>query len=166
MEFDKKCILDVNGVIEKGTQYDLDIVLPEDNRDVVYGIVKDCFKEPIKDAVVKLIEVCKDERKPVSHTFTDKDGEFVFGPLCPNKKYAIEIWVDRVDHVKICKVCKHEGRCLKGIDLDCDHKHDKDCDCRHEHDKDCEHEHDKDKDCECKHEHDKDKDCDKHEKDY
>ena len=123
MEFDKKCILDINGVIETGTQYDLDITLPEDNRDVVYGIVKDCYKEPIKDAVVKLIEICNDERKPVSHTFTDKDGEFVFGPLCPNKHYALEIWVNKVEHVKICKVCKHEGKCLKGIDLDCDCKH-------------------------------------------
>ena len=124
MEFDKKCILDINGVMENGTQYDLDISLPEDNRDVVYGIVRDCYKEPIKDAVVKLIEVCK-----------DKDGEFVFGPLCPNKHYAIEIWVNRVDHVKICKVCKHEGKCLKGVDLDCDCNvcHDAamlpDCDC-------------------------------------
>lgn len=59
----------------------------------------------------------------VSPNFTDKDGEFVFGPLCPNKHYALEIWVNKVEHVKICKVCKHEGKCLKGIDLDCDCKH-------------------------------------------
>ncbi len=119
MEFDKKCILDINGFIENGSQYDLDITLPEDNRDVVYGIVKNCYKEPIQDAVVKLIEICKDERKPVSHTFTDKNGEFVFGPLCPNKHYSLEIWVNNVKHVKICKVCNCEGSCLKGIDLNC-----------------------------------------------
>lgn len=78
MEFDKKCILDINGVIETGTQYDLDITLPEDNRDVVYGVVKDCYKEPIKDAVVKLIEICNDERKPVSHTLFDDTLRIIF----------------------------------------------------------------------------------------
>ena len=75
MEYeDKGCqIKNVNGHIENGKQFDLEIVLPEDNRSVLFGIVKDCYKEPVKDAVVKLIEVdteCgKEERKPVTHTF-------------------------------------------------------------------------------------------------
>lgn len=120
MEFDKKVLVDFNGLMESGKQFDLELTLPEDPRNVIYGIVKDCQKEPIEDAVVKLIEVCKDERKPVSHTFTDKDGEFVFGPLCPYKSYAIEIWVNRVEHVKICKECKHDFKCLKGVELCCD----------------------------------------------
>ena len=120
MEFDKKVIVDVDGFIEKGKQFDLDLRLPEDNRNVVYGIIKDHCGEPVKDAVVKLIEVCKDERKPVSHTFTDKEGEFVFGPLCPHKSYAIQIWVNHVKHIKICKTCEHEGKCLKGVDLCCE----------------------------------------------
>ena len=104
----------------------LNIVLPEDNRGVLFGVIKDCYKEPVKDAVVKLIEVdCehgKEERKPVSHTFTDEEGEFVFGPLCPDKKYEIQIFVDRVKHVKVCAKCHREGKCLKGVDL-------KKCDC-------------------------------------
>lgn len=120
MEFEKKVIVDVNGFIETGKQFDLDLRLPEDNRNVVYGVIKDKNEKPIKDAVVKLIEVCKDERHPVSHTFTDKEGEFVFGPLCPNKSYAIEIWVNKVKHVKICKICEKEGNCLKGVDLKCE----------------------------------------------
>jgi len=125
MEFDKNIcpIADVNGVIAAGKQFDLDIMLPEDNRNVIYGVIKDCYREPIKDAVVKLIEVTcehgKEERKPVSHTFTDKDGEFVFGPLCPNKVYEILFWVNQVKHVKICAKCEHEGSCLKGTNLDC-----------------------------------------------
>ena len=119
MEFDKKVIVDVDGVIETGKQFDLDLRLPEDNRNVVYGIIKDHYGKPVCDAVVKLVEVCKDERKPVSHTFTDEEGEFVFGPLCPFKSYAIEIWVNRVKHVKICKVCDHTGSCLKAVDLHC-----------------------------------------------
>ena len=126
MEFDKKVIVDVDGFIETGKQFDLDLRLPEDDRNVVYGIIRDCKGKPVEDAVVKLVEVCKDERKPVSHTFTDKQGEFVFGPLCPSKSYSIEIWVNRVKHVKICKVCEHEGKCLKGIDLNCEpHFYDK-----------------------------------------
>ena len=126
MDFEKDAcpIIKVDGFIEKGKQFDLEINLPEDHRNVIYGVIKDCYKEPVKDAVVKLIEVCyeygKEERKPVSHTFTDKDGEFVFGPLCPDRVYEIQVWVDRVKHVKICKNCEHEGKCLKGIKLDCD----------------------------------------------
>lgn len=154
MDFDKKVIVDVDGVVETGKQFDLDLRLPEDDRNVVYGIIRDSKGMPVKDAVVKLVEVCQDERKPVSHTFTDKEGEFVFGPLCPNKSYAIEIWVNRVKHIKICKVCEHEGKCLKGVDLHCDDdfKHcfkkrfDKECDKEDSDD-------DFDCDCECEHEH-------------
>ena len=104
MEYDKNVcpLLDVDGVVAAGKQFDLNITLPEDDRNVIYGIVKDCYGEPIKDAVVKLIEVVcdcgREERRPVSHSFTDEDGEFVFGPLCCNKLYAIEIWVDQVKH--------------------------------------------------------------------
>ena len=118
--------LDVDGVVSGGKQFDLDITLPEDNRDVIYGVVKDCFKEPVCDAVVKLVEICyekgKEERRPIGHTFTDKEGEFVFGPLCPGKDYAIQIWVNDTKKIKICAKCHHEGKCLKGD------KHDK-CDC-------------------------------------
>ncbi len=119
---DKK--IEITGVIENGKQYDLDVKLPEDDRDVIFGIIKNQYGDPISDAVVKLIEVTKDifgkERRPVSHTFTDKNGQFVFGPLCPHKKYAVEIWVNRVEHIKICEVCNRKGKCLKGVDLDCD----------------------------------------------
>lgn len=119
-------ILDVDGVISGGKQFDLDITLPEDNRDVIYGVVKNCFKEPVRDAVIKLVEIVydcgKEERRPIGHTFTDKEGEFVFGPLCPGRKYAIQIWVNDTQKIKICAKCHHEGKCLKG------EKHEK-CDC-------------------------------------
>ena len=165
MEFDKKVIVDVDGFIENGKQFDLDLKLPEDDRNVVYGIIKDHHGEPIKDAVVKLVEVCKDERKPVSHTFTDKEGEFVFGPLCPHKSYAIQIWVNKVKHVKICKICEHEGKCLKGVDLCCEREQKKDYKddykeydkkdaCNEDYKDDYKKEHDKKDDC--KEEHKKD----------
>ena len=73
-------IVDIDGFIADGKQFDLDITLPEDNRDVIYGVVKNCFKEPVDNAVVKLVEVVyehgKEERIPIGHTFTDKEGEF------------------------------------------------------------------------------------------
>lgn len=130
-------IVDINGFIADGKQFDLDITLCNDHRDVIYGVVKDCFKEPVKDAVVKLVEVDykygKKELKPVSHTFTDDDGEFVFGPLCPGKKYAIDIWANSVKHIKICTKCHRDRKCLKGVELDCDYKDDdfKPCDKPH-----------------------------------
>ena len=56
----------------------------------------------------------KEERRPIGHTFTDKEGEFVFGPLCPGKEYAIQLWVNDTKKIKICAKCHHEGKCLKG----------------------------------------------------
>ena len=127
MDYDKNIcpIINVDGVIENGKQFDIDITLPEDNRNVIYGIVRDCYKDPVPNAVVKLIEVIcnhhgKEERKPVSHTFTDCDGEFVFGPLCHNRMYEIQIWVDNVKHVKVCaKAEEKDKECLKGTNIDC-----------------------------------------------
>lgn len=123
---EKKHDIDVDGFIADGKEFDLDITLANDRRNVIFGVVRDNFKEPVKDAVVKLVEVefkyGKKEVKPVSHTFTDKEGEFVFGPLCPGKKYAVQIWANSVKHIKVCAKCHHEGSCLKGIDLDCDCK--------------------------------------------
>lgn len=163
MEYEKNVcpVLEVDGILATGKQYDLDITLPEDNRSVIYGVVKDCCQEPVCDAVVKLVEVVcdcgKEERRPVSHTFTDDKGEFVFGPLCANKFYEIEIWVDEVRHCKICKKVERETKCLKGIKLDCkdhDKEHDDKCD------KHCEKKCDGKWEKDCKKEHD-DK-CDKH----
>ena len=127
MEYDKGIcpVVNVDGILATGKQFDLDITLPEDNRDVIYGVVKNCFKEPVDNAVVKLVEVVcehgKEERRPIGHTFTDKEGEFVFGPLCPGKEYALQIWVNDTKKVKICAKCHHEGKCLKGDKCDkCD----------------------------------------------
>ena len=75
-------VLDVDGVISGGKQFDLDITLPEDNRDVIYGVVKNCFKEPVCDAVVKLVEIIydcgKEERRPIGHTLFDNTLSTIF----------------------------------------------------------------------------------------
>lgn len=126
MNFDNcdKNKIDINGFIEDGKQFDIEVKVPEDKRSVVFGIVKDEYGDPICDAVVKLIEVekmlGKEERKPVSHTFTNENGEFVFGPLCPDKNYDLQIWVNRVKHIKICHIAKPKKQdCLKGEKIEC-----------------------------------------------
>lgn len=152
MDFEKPCcpVVEVDGNIACGKQFDLDITLPCDNRNVIYGVIRDCYKEPVCDAVVKLVEiVCecgKEERRPVSHTFTNECGEFVFGPLCPDKKYEINFWVDQVKHIKMCARATHEGKCLKGVKMDkCDCFIGKpDCKCDRECECEC------GCDCECK----------------
>ena len=180
MEYEKNVcpVLNVDGILATGKQFDLDITLPEDNRNVVYGIVKDCYQEPVCEAVVKLVEVVcehgKEERRPVSHTFTDKNGEFVFGPLCANRFYEIEIWIDRVKHCKICTKVERDVDCLKGIKLDCKKECEKHCHhddkcIKDKEDKDCKEKKEvckEDKDCkeDCK-DHKYDIDCDKKDED-
>lgn len=141
---DKCPIVEVDGFIEKGKQFDIEINLPEDERNVIYGVIKDCYHDPVRDAVVKLIEIdCEkgeEIRKPVSHTFTDEYGEFVFGPLCPDKKYAIDVWASKVKTMKICARGSRKGKCLHGITMDqcdkcieknpCDFNENKPCDCK------------------------------------
>ncbi len=118
--------MDVDGFISGGKQFDLSIKLPRDDRDLIYGVVKDYYKNPIQDAAVKLVEIVidcgKEKRLPVAHTFTDENGEFVFGPLCPDKKYGVQIWANATKQIKVCAKCFIDGDCLKGK------KHQK-CDC-------------------------------------
>lgn len=127
--------IEVDGIFATGKQFDLEIVLPEDNRDVIYGVVKDCHGRPIEDAVVKLVEVIRFDgrsyRAPISHTFTDKEGDFTFGPLCPDRKYEIIIWANNVKHRRLCVKPERDFSCLKGVIMPkCEYKCEiKDDDC-------------------------------------
>ena len=47
----------------------------------------------------------EDAEKLTAEVNLDENGEFVFGPLCPGKKYAIQIWKDDVKHIKVCAKC-------------------------------------------------------------
>lgn len=59
----------------------LPLVLAYENRAAIHGVVKFPDKTPVKDAVVKLFIKGKDccDLKPVTFTFTDKCGQFLFG---------------------------------------------------------------------------------------
>jgi hypothetical protein len=111
-------VLDVDGVIAGGKQFDLDITLPEDNRDVIYGVIKNCFKEPVCDAVVKLTEIVyncgKEERRPIGHTFTDKEGEYIqdyketqkYDSYIQDKIKNIYVFVNKKDNTIISSIGK------------------------------------------------------------
>ncbi|SHH00168.1 hypothetical protein [Tepidibacter thalassicus] len=83
---------------EENEQIEAIVKVPEEKKSVIHGIVKDYKGKIVKDAVVKLFEVinppCK--FKPLTHTFTDECGQFLFGPLCPNKQYVIKVWFNDV----------------------------------------------------------------------
>lgn len=87
-------------VPKENEQIDTSITVTEERRSVVHGVVKDKNGKYIKDAVVKLFksEDCNDKcaLKPLTHTFTDDCGQFIFGPLIPHKKYIVKVWVDDV----------------------------------------------------------------------
>ena len=57
MDSEKKIcpIVNVDGLIAGGKQYDIDITLPEDNRSVIYGIIKDAYDEPVRDSDLVLV---------------------------------------------------------------------------------------------------------------
>jgi len=81
-------------------QIELVVKVPEEPRSIIHGIVKDDCDKVIENAVVKLFEQdnpCNPcSLKPITHTFTDKCGQFLFGPLMPNKHYVIKVWVNDV----------------------------------------------------------------------
>ncbi|HWT75562.1 MAG TPA: hypothetical protein VN258_12725 [Mobilitalea sp.] len=92
------------------------IVIPEEHRSIIHGIVKNqCHKE-IKDAVVKLYECVEHHEehnlKPLTHTFTDECGQFVFGPLWPCKSYVIKVWINDVK-VRELVIQPEESGCPK-----------------------------------------------------
>lgn len=76
------------------------IKVPEEHRSIIHGTVKDHHNKVIKDAVVKLYEALgpngEHTLKPLTHTFTDDCGQFVFGPLIACKHYVIKVWINDV----------------------------------------------------------------------
>lgn len=92
-------LVSFNFVPDKNEQIDAIIKVPMEPRSVIHGIVKNYKNELVKDAVVKLFKVrgsnpC--DLEPITHTFTDECGQFLFGPLYPNQKYVIKVWIESI----------------------------------------------------------------------
>lgn len=88
------------------------IKVPEERRSIIHGTVLDKSNKPVKDAVVKLL-MLKDPSNPaticpITHTFTDEYGQFLFGPLCPSKCYILKVWFN---DVTITPVVIHPENC-------------------------------------------------------
>ncbi len=109
---------------KKCEQIDAIVKIPCDPRGVISGRILDCCDKPIKDATLKLLEkTCKGKLVPLTHTFTDENGFFLFGPLCPCTTYVIKIFIDDIKRREF-KIDK----CKCQRDLDClEDKHRKDC---------------------------------------
>lgn len=115
------------------------IKVPKEPRSVIHGIVKDYHNRVVKDAVVKLFKIentcnpCNVE--PITHTFTDECGQFLFGPLDPNCKYVIKVWIN---HVKIRELVIKPDECNDNKPHDCKDVEPHDCnyDCDHDYDYD------------------------------
>jgi len=72
------------------------VTVPKELRSIVHGTVYDLDGQRVADAVVRLF-VCNEEKlESVSDTFTDSDGEFIFGPIEAEKNYVVKVYVNGV----------------------------------------------------------------------
>ncbi|GAA0179418.1 hypothetical protein SH2C18_22910 [Clostridium sediminicola] len=77
-------------------EIDAIIKIPKEQRSAIHGVVVDWCGKPVKNAVVKLFlkktSNKKCSLKPLTHTFTDDCGQFLFGPLNPCRCYVVKVW--------------------------------------------------------------------------
>lgn len=83
---------------KENEQIDAVIRISKEKRSVLYGRVLDESGRPVRDAVVKLLKIDRRSGRiePLTHTFTDRFGQFLLGPLCPCQKYIIKVYKDNV----------------------------------------------------------------------
>jgi hypothetical protein len=90
----------VNFTPRENEQIEAVIKIPEEQRSIIHGTVKDFRNKVVKDAVVKLFELLNPldvfSIKPLYYAFTDECGQFLFGPLTPGKNYVIKVWINNV----------------------------------------------------------------------
>ena len=111
-----------NCIFKTGCNQQIDAIakLPRETRSCIFGTVLDDCGQPVVDAVVKLIQVVDscDYPIPLTHTFTDDNGQFLLGPLCPNTTYMLKIYSDNVQIVhKRLKVNCFNGSCISAENL-------------------------------------------------
>lgn len=78
-------------------EIEANIIVPKETKSIIHGVVRYPDGKVIKDAIVRLFEVNYDNKqslKSVSNSFTDEEGEFLFGTLCAEKHYVIKVWVN------------------------------------------------------------------------
>ncbi len=78
---------------EKNERIEAVVTLPEEPRSLLHGVVYDAEGCRVKEAVVRLFACAEDKLIPAGDTFTDGDGEFVFGPLVCEKRYVVKVYI-------------------------------------------------------------------------
>lgn len=101
---------------EENEQIEVAIKVPEETRSIIHGVVKDSCDRIIENAVVELYEQENQGNpcllRPITHTFTDECGQFLFGPLAAGKHYVIKVWVNDVNTRRlIIKANDEDGEC-------------------------------------------------------
>lgn len=121
--------------VKRGEQKELELKVKGEKRGLLRGVVVDECNNYIEDAAVKLFEVCEkkcehDGKKlilvPITHSFTDEFGQFIFGPLCPDKKYALKVWFNSVCISEEKLEAFPDRDCLEPIDCCKKHRY---CEC-------------------------------------
>lgn len=106
---------------KENEQIEAVIKLPTEERSVIHGTVIDANGCPVADAVVKLLEVVKGCKipYPLTHTFTDQYGQFLLGPLCPNRKYMLKVYKESINvRCMPLDVQCYDGKCI-GVQPSC-----------------------------------------------
>ena len=81
---------------EQNERVEAVVALPEEKRSILHGTVYDANGCRVKDAVVRIFACMDDKLTPAGDTFTDADGEFVFGPLLCEKRYIVKVYVNDI----------------------------------------------------------------------
>ena len=113
----------LNFQIKPEQQLDVVIKVPNEKRGLIHGLVVNEKNCPIKDAAVMLFksdehDICdklnksKCDLEPITHTFTDECGQFLFGPLCSDISYTIKIWHNEVCTCREKIEIKLNNRCI------------------------------------------------------
>ncbi|MBE5966040.1 MAG: hypothetical protein E7255_03610 [Lachnospiraceae bacterium] len=104
--------------IKPNEEIDLCVVLEEEKRAAIHGEVKFPNGKPVEGAVVKLFKKkeskgCYDNNcdlEPITFTFTDKCGQFLFG-VESEKDYVIKVFYYKPEKKRECKEKEEEEKC-------------------------------------------------------
>lgn len=105
---------------EENEEIEASIIVPKETRSIIHGVVKHPDGKVVKDAIVRLFEVnYKSEQalKPIANTFTDEDGEFLFGSLCTRRHYMIKVWFNS-NKIKELIITPDEVVSVKDVEIE------------------------------------------------
>lgn len=109
----KRIDLDGRNRVYPNEEKDLEIVLEKEYRSAIHGVVLLPNGRPAEDALVKLFVKSRHndcELIPVTFTFTDECGQFLFG-VEPFKEYVLKVFFYRPERpVRRHDVEEHDER--------------------------------------------------------